>query len=309
MARKLRLEFPGAIYHVINRGNYRSWIFDSPGTKRAFADCLFAACVRAGWRLHAFVIMGNHYHLALETPRANLAAGMHWLQSAFATRFNRYRDERGHVFQGRYKSLLVEAGDPLAMVCDYIHLNPVRAGLVSVSRLARYRLSSYWYLQNPAKRPNCLQPATALSVRGLADTATGRRGYDAYLAWAAAEGPAGKSEAYVSLSKGWALGTEGFKHALVSDHALVSTMRAWERGNAREVRELAWAENLARLVGKIPPAQREDRRQSAPWKVRVAVRLRATTDASNGWLAAQLHMGSGAYVSKLVSRVLRQGER
>jgi SAM-dependent methyltransferase/REP element-mobilizing transposase RayT len=292
MARKLRLEFPGAIYHVINRGNYRSWIFDSPGAKGAFEDCLFAACDRAGWRLHAFVIMGNHYHLALETPRANLAAGMHWLQSAFATRFNRYRDERGHVYQGRYKSLLVEAGEPLAMVCDYIHLNPVRAAPVSVGRLARYRHSSYSYLQNPALRPKCLRPATALSARGLTDTAAGRRSYDAYLTWSAAEGPAGKSESYVSLSKGWALGSAGFKQALVADHALAASMRAWEQGDAREVRELAWTGSLARLLCGIPPTERADHRQSAPWKIRVAVRLKATTDASNGWLGAQLHMGS-----------------
>src|SRR4051812_10089801 len=111
MARKLRLEFSGAVYHVINRGNYRAWIFASVGAKQAFEACLFAACARCGWLLHAFVIMSNHYHLAVETPLGNLATGMHWLQSTFATRFNRYRDERGHAFQGRYKSLLVERGD------------------------------------------------------------------------------------------------------------------------------------------------------------------------------------------------------
>jgi len=110
MARKLRLEFPGAIYHVINRGNYRGFVFRTEGAKRAFVDCLFAACVRSEWRLHAFVVTGNHYHLALETPRGNLVAGMQWLQSTFANRFNKLRGEHGHLFQGRYKSLLVEEG-------------------------------------------------------------------------------------------------------------------------------------------------------------------------------------------------------
>lgn len=74
MARKLRLEFPGAIYHVINRGNYRSWIFADPKTNTAFESCLFDACLRSGWVLHAFVIMSNHDHLAVETPEGNLVA-------------------------------------------------------------------------------------------------------------------------------------------------------------------------------------------------------------------------------------------
>ena len=84
MARKLRLEFPGAIYHVINRGNYRDYVFKSVGAKQAFEACVFGACERSGWLLHAFVIMGNHYHLAVETPKGNLVAGMQWLQSTFA---------------------------------------------------------------------------------------------------------------------------------------------------------------------------------------------------------------------------------
>jgi REP element-mobilizing transposase RayT len=303
------LEYPGAIYHVINRGNYRSWIFDPPGARQAFEQCLFQACERSRWLLHAFVIMGNHYHLALETPLGNLVAGVHWLQSTFATRFNRYRNERGHVFQGRYQSLLVEEGDPLAMVCDYIHLNPVRANLADVRRLDAYRHSSYWYLKNSSARPKFLLANSALSARQLADTSDGRNSYAAYLAWQAAEGPAGKNRAYVSLSKGWALGSAEFKRTLVADHALATTMRAWESGSAREVRELAWTEDLARLLATVPRTERADHRQSAAWKIRLAVRMKASADVSNRWLASHLHMGSAAYVSKLVSLARRQGER
>jgi putative transposase len=104
MARKLRLEFPGALYHVINRGNYRADVFAAERTKEAFAACVFEACAKADWRLHAYVIMRNHYHLAIETPNGNLVEGMRWLQSTFANRFNRLRREQGHVFQGRYKA-------------------------------------------------------------------------------------------------------------------------------------------------------------------------------------------------------------
>jgi putative transposase len=95
MARKVRLEYEGAVYHVINRGNYRSWIFESEGARSAFEGCLFEACEKSNWILHAFVVMGNHYHLAIETPQANLVAGMTWLQGTFAARFNRLRGENG----------------------------------------------------------------------------------------------------------------------------------------------------------------------------------------------------------------------
>lgn len=112
MARKLRLEFPGACYHVINRGNYRADLFQTDKTKVAFEACLFEACAKSGWVLHAFVVMRNHYHLALETPQGNLVAGMQWLQATFANRFNKLRGERGHLFQGRYKALLVDTPGP-----------------------------------------------------------------------------------------------------------------------------------------------------------------------------------------------------
>lgn len=307
MARKLRLEFPGAIYHVINRGNYRAFVFRSAGAKQAFEECLFAACERSGWLLHAFVVMGNHYHLALETPQGNLVAGMQWLQSTFANRFNKLRGERGHLFQGRYKSLLVEEGEALGMLCHYIHLNPVRAGLVSVDRLDEYRHSSHWYLRRPKLRPPFLHCATALTeAGGLADTSAGRRAYADFLAWQAEEGPVGKSKAYVSMSKGWALGGKGFKQALLQDQAVAADTRAWESAGVREVRAAQWQRVLDRLRRSVPPKETEDHRKSAPWKVKLATQMKASTDASNGWLAGQLGMGSAVYLSKHVGLARRK---
>ena len=140
MVRKLRLEFPGACHHVINRGNYQADIFKTEQTKAAFEACLFEACRKSGWVLHAFVIMRNHYHLALETPEGNLVAGMQWLQATFAH----------------------------------------------------------------------------------------------------SRGAAGKSKAYVSLSRGWALGSADFKQTLVKDSALAAESRAWGNEGAREIRQHAW---------------------------------------------------------------------
>jgi len=101
MSRQLRIEYGGALYHVINRGNYRAWIFEDEGSKKSFEKALLEACDYAGWRLHAFVVMSNHFHLALETPEPNLSDGMRWLSSVFANRFNRFRKENPRPIQER----------------------------------------------------------------------------------------------------------------------------------------------------------------------------------------------------------------
>jgi len=127
MARSARLEYPGACYHVINRGNYRRDVFGGEGAAAAFERVLFEACERFGWRLHAYVVMRNHFHLALETPDPNLSMGMKWLQGTWVSRYNRLRGLIGRPFQGRFKALHVQPGHSLAQVAHYIHLNPVRA--------------------------------------------------------------------------------------------------------------------------------------------------------------------------------------
>jgi putative transposase len=311
MARKLRLEFPGAHYHVINRGNYRGWIFRDERTKMAFTKCLFEACERSSWVLHAYVVMGNHFHLALETPEGNLVRGMQWLEATFANRFNRYRAEHGHLFQGRYKSLVVEPGGALGQVCDYIHLNPVRAGLVTAPELARYPYSSFCYLNRPEARPAFLQMGTALKEAGaLADTAQGRTAYQDYLVWQAARGPAGRNEAYVCLSRGWALGSQEFRARLILDHALAGTVRAWEVSGAEEVHRTRWRTAMTLALSALAKTETDicHDRKSALWKVAVASHLKRTTQATNGWLAQTLQMGGGVAVSQYVGGFRRMAE-
>ena len=142
VSRRLRLQFPNARYHIINRGNFRHPIFSSAGAGQAFERTLDEAARRFRWLVHAYVVMSNHYHLALETPEPNLATGMHWLQTTFAVRHNRFRRRHGHLSQGRFKSLLIQDTAHLVRVIDYIHLNPVRAGIVPADRLLEYRAIS-----------------------------------------------------------------------------------------------------------------------------------------------------------------------
>ncbi len=302
----LRLQFPGAICHVINRGNYRSWIFAGPRTKAAFEACLFEACVRHAWILHAFATMSNHFHLALETPLGNLASGMQWLESTFANRFNRLRNERGHLFQSRYKALVVEPGDALGHVCHYIHLNPVRAGMCAVVDLAAHRHTSYWYLLRPKQRPPFLRLGAALSAVGeFPDTRPGWDAYADYLAWQAEEGPAGKNPSYVSMSRGWAIGSDDFKRSLLVDPLAMKESEAWNEHGPEEARYLRWQLALDRALTLVPFDRRQPAHQSANWKRAIAAHLRATTDVSNGWLADRLQMGSAAYVSKHIGLTQR----
>ena len=133
MPRQVRIQYPGAVYHVMARGDRREAIFRDDLDRRMFLAVLEDACGRTGWLCHAYVLMGNHYHLVIETPEANLVTGMAWLQNTYTRRHNVRHRLWGHVFGGRYKAVLVdgEDGNYFGTLIDYVHLNPARAGLVT----------------------------------------------------------------------------------------------------------------------------------------------------------------------------------
>lgn len=131
MARQLRLEFAGALYHLTARGNERQEIFRDNGDRQHFLAVLAREVRQLRWRLHAYCLMGNHYHLLVETPEPNLARGMKRLNSVYSQRFNQHHNRVGHLFQGRYHSVLVQKESYLLELSRYIVLNPVRAGVVA----------------------------------------------------------------------------------------------------------------------------------------------------------------------------------
>ncbi|MGK2873200.1 MAG: REP-associated tyrosine transposase [Alphaproteobacteria bacterium] len=141
MSRPLRLEYSGAIYHLTARGNARQEIFLDNADRKLFLDCLAEVVARFGWLCHAYCLMDNHYHLLVETPGANLSHGMRQLNGVYTQRFNRRHQRAGHVFQGRYKAIVVERDSHLLELCRYVVLNPRRAGMVR--NVARYKWSSY----------------------------------------------------------------------------------------------------------------------------------------------------------------------
>ncbi len=130
MSRPLRIEFPGALYHVTSRGNVRATIFLDDLDRSEFLSILADIVERSNWICHAYCLMGNHYHLLVETPEGNLSAGMRQLNGIYTQKLNRRHGRVGHVFQGRFKSILVEKDSYLLELCRYIVLNPVRAGIV-----------------------------------------------------------------------------------------------------------------------------------------------------------------------------------
>jgi len=125
MARKIRVEYPGAVYHVMNRGDRREAIFKDDKDRQMFLSTVAEACGKTGWQVQALCLMDNHFHLVVETPQGNLVAGMKWLMGTYTGRFNRRHKVFGHLFSGRYKALVVDGGGNgyLKTVCDYVHLN------------------------------------------------------------------------------------------------------------------------------------------------------------------------------------------
>jgi REP element-mobilizing transposase RayT len=302
MARKLRLEYAGAIYHVISRGNYRADVFGQDRTKAAFLGCLEEASLKAGWRVHAWCVMSNHYHVCLETPEPNLVAGMRWLQATFSLRFNRFRQEHGHVFQGRYKALPVEPQSAGA-VCHYIHLNPVRAGIIKVEALPDWPWTSMSRLMS-GRKAGSFTPVVALEhAGGLRDTPADRKRYLAYLAWLSDDDTEKKRLAFEQMSKDWAIGSREFKMDLIRDHKqLAEALHAQPEGE-RDIAREVWQERLSMYLAALKKSVPELRvsAKGAPWKVAVAAAMKTTTTASNPWLAEQLHMGSPFRLSRLVS--------
>ena len=141
------------------RGNRQEAIFKDTKDQEVFLKTLGEACTRCGWKVHAYVLMGNHYHLLIETPEANLVEGMRWFQGVYTQRFNARHTIWGHLFQGRYKALLVDGGgEYFATVASYIHLNPARARCFDLEsgELSDFKASSYAGYLLPAVRPGWL---------------------------------------------------------------------------------------------------------------------------------------------------------
>jgi len=162
MARPLRLEFAGALYHVTSRGDGRESIYLDDGDRERYLDVLAQVCERFNWVCHAYCLMGNHYHLLIETPDGNLSKGMRHLNGVYTQCFNRAHRRMGHVFQGRFKAILVQKENYLLEVARYIVLNPVRAQMIRAA--VEWPWSSYRATAGMIDAPNWLTTDWLLSA-------------------------------------------------------------------------------------------------------------------------------------------------
>lgn len=306
MPRKLRVEYPGAIYHVMNRGDRREPIFEDDQDRRRFLETLGQTCEKTGWQVHAFCLMSNHLHVVVETPQPNLVAGMKWLLGTYTSRYNRRHKEFGHLFSGRYKSLIVDGSGSgyLKAVCDYVHLNPVRAGLLRPRQpLESYRWSSYGqYLKAPKQRPNWLRVDRLLGEwRIPQDSPAGRRQFARLLEQRRRQETPQTN--WKAVERGWCLGDKEFKAELLAqmhgrrgDHygpelREADTLHA-ERLVREELRRRGWTE-----------AELGRRRKGDPQKVQIAWRLRRQSTMTLKWIAQRLKMGAWTHVSNCLRGV------
>jgi putative transposase len=307
MARKVRVQFAGAVYHVLDRGDRREAIFEDDGDRATFLRTLGEVCRRTGWQVHAYVLMSNHYHLLIETPEANLVAGMKWFQSTYTMRFNRSHGLGGHLFQGRYKAVVVDPDERnyLVTLSDYIHLNPVRAGMVGKEgKLFSYAWSSYpAYVESlGAARPCWLRRETVLAELGLSDCAADRRRYAERMKRRAAE-----SAGEALRERGWCLGGDAFRKrmlALIDGASDKLRARKETDGGLRQSHDEQRAEELLRLglerlgliseeLGKL---RKNDLRKIAIGRV-----IRRETAVDNRWIAGRVGLGHVSRVSRYCS--------
>lgn len=284
MPRRMRVQFPGAIYHVMSRGDQRDDIFFDDVDRHDFIKTLAEACQKTSWQVHAFCLMRNHYHMVVETPNADLVAGMQWLQSTYTIRLNNRHALVGHVLSGRYKAQLIEGGGNgyLRTACDYVHLNPIRAKLLE-----------------PEDR--------LLGEHGIQqDTPLSRQEFERQMERRRLEEV--DPEALEQFRQDWCVGSEGFRKeqlermeaSLGQNHAgqlrFETAQAKADRIVAEELQRLGWTS--ADLV---------HRAKKDPDKLAIAMRLRRETTLSIKAIAARVELGTYNTANARLHRAMQPG--
>ncbi|CAN5461794.1 transposase [soil metagenome] len=312
MARSVRIQFPGAVYHVLCRGERREAIFAGDADRETFLTTLEEMCARAGHVIHSYVLMSNHYHLLLETPEPTLVAGMQWLQGTYTQRFNTRHRVSGHLFQGRYKAIPIEAerAGYFRLVSQYIHLNPARAHLLERREpdLKSYRWSSFPLFGARSSLPAWLRRERVFASEELPDEGAGsRRRYRGLMARRVREVlEKEQAESWRALQRGWYLGSESFRDRLMdkADGLVTGRKRASFHGEslrAHDEREAAQllAVGLARLG--LTEKEAASLKQADPRKQALAWLIKSRTVIKDEWLVDRLRMGHRSNISRAIS--------
>lgn len=321
MARQHRIEYAGALYHVMARGDRKDPIVMDDGDRKAFIKALNDMCERTGIVAHAYTLMDNHYHLVLETPKANLVDGMRWFQNTYTRRFNVCHQLWGHVFGGRYKAVIIDPEDDyFVKAVNYVHLNPVRAGIVGMDQgIQHYPWSSlYDYLQPPNRRPVWLKTDRLFAMYGLKDNLSGRKAYLKELERMIrdkGEENAGLVDDDVDTSlqttirRGWYFGSEDFHEhllGLLDRHKKKGAQPACDGYHGTQSKEMETARAKAminRMCRGLNIALDELKKRKArdDDKIMMAEIIASQTSVRVDWIRETLGMGSRGYCSHLIS--------
>lgn len=324
MSRQPRFEYPGASYHVMCRGNHGGNIFMEDADRALFLATLSEACDQQGWRVHAYVLMRNHYHLLLETPEANLVSGMKWFQGTYTQRFNARHRLRGHLFQGRYKAIPVQVGDGdlvyFKEVSSYIHLNPCRAGICGADGqppLQSYRWSSYpAYIRSAKKELKPLVFDRVYRTHGLLaqqpeTPAAYQQALERRMRWEADPNAFLREESIVKqIRRGWYLGDEGFADTLL-ERLGAEPGGDNLRGEVKRRHDERGAESLLQaFLAEVEVEETEllSRPPGDPLKRAAAWMIQRYSSQTVVWIARRLEMKSRANASAHIHR-FAQDER
>jgi putative transposase len=312
MARALRVEYEGARYHVMCRGNHQQVIFNSQDDVDLFLKTLGEMCVRNEVAIHAYCLMSNHYHMLVETPRGNLVDAMKWFQGTFTQRYNAMHNLWGHLFQGRYKAKVIDPDDSryFCKVGEYIHLNPAGAGPVGQGMLADYPWSSYpFYLKPPSKRPEWLSVLPLIQANDIpADSVAGRRAFSALMdvrQMAVADFDPGSMDAleWERMERGWIHGNKEFRDRMVkciAEGNSAAGRKVYDREQKRDLSEIAAAAVIERCLEyfELGAEDLEHMKRSDARKMLIAGLVRYHYPVSVGWVSDQLKMGHFTTVSR-----------
>ena len=282
----------------MSRGDRLEAIYRDEEDREKFLSALGEACEKAGWEVYAYCLMKNHFHLVLETPQPTLVAGMKWLLGTYTQRYNARHRERGHVFAGRYKSLLVDNRDNyyLRVVCNYVHLNPLRAHLLEEGAgLESYPWSSYpEYLKSPGKRKSWIRVDRLMGEMGCKESARGREDFAKIMEARIEEAIEEEETLMGKIRRGWKFGADDFLERLEEKLGMVA-----KRGSHREVEVQETMEAKAERIideemrqRRMTPERWKKLKKMDPVKVEIACRLRRETILTMGWIAKRLTAGT-----------------
>ena len=323
MPRSKRLEYPGACYHAMCRGNHGQEIFRTDDGRKLFLSTLGEACEQTGWMIHAYCLMSNHYHLLLETPEANLVSGMKWFQGTYTQRFNAMFEQRGHLFQGRYKAIPIQTNPRqgglsyFKQVSTYIHLNPFRANLCGEGfsqKLETYPWSSYpAYCGKLRRKRPWLIRERVLKTWGLREGEAGtlaryREKIERKMHFEGDPEAGARGEFEKQIKRGWYLGSEEFREELLTKLDRLGTGDNYRGGQKREHNQAMAEKYFAAALEKLEMQESDflTLKANRLEKQAVAWLLKTHTTVTGVWLSERLQLGHPSNTSRALKR-FREG--